>query len=85
MNNEDMMTILKKHKNQKLSPLRSIKLYCKEVCSCGEFLSWKECTFTACPLYRYRFGRGNRSEKSKPISRPQYQANKNDSGGEMKP
>ncbi len=71
MNNKDMLEILKKHSNKRLSPLKSIKLYCKEVCSCGEILSWKECTFTACPLFRYRFAHGNRAKTSKPSSRLQ--------------
>jgi hypothetical protein len=68
MNNNDMQTILNKYAHKRLSPLKSIKIYCREVCSCGEYISWKNCTFTACPLFKYRLGHGNRIKQSKPIS-----------------
>jgi len=62
MNNDDMLKILLKYQNKRLSPLKSIKLYCKEVCSCGELLSWKNCKFDCCPLFKYRFAHGNRAK-----------------------
>ena len=40
----------------KLTPLKAIKVYCKESCCAGEYLSWKECTFVDCPLFVYRMG-----------------------------
>ena len=39
-----------------LSPLRSIKQYCKIDCCCNDMKSWKDCTRKACPLYSYRMG-----------------------------
>lgn len=59
MNNQDMEKIMKKYANKRLSPLRSIKVYCKEMCCAGDIPSWKECSFTSCFLYRYRLGKGN--------------------------
>ena len=67
MNNENMQKIVSKHKEKRFSPLRSIKWYCKEQCCVGDTLSWKNCTFTACFLHKYRLGKGNRvlSEKQR--------------------
>ena len=48
-----------------LSPLKSIKKYCKEQCCCGDTKSWKECTRTECYLYRYRLGIGNKKLNEK--------------------
>ena len=49
-----------------LSPLKSIKKYCKENCCAGDQKNWKECTATKCFLYPYnRIGIGNRKKKEK--------------------
>ena len=55
MNNEIMGKIMQGKK--KLTPIKAIKLYCKGMCCAGDLKSWKECTFTNCALYPYRFGR----------------------------
>lgn len=65
MNNEQLIHFSKKYANRKLSPLRSIKAYCKSQCSAEDQESWKNCTFTACLLFRYRLGLGNRTKKEK--------------------
>jgi hypothetical protein len=36
---------------------RAIKLYCKELCCCGDIKSWKECSITSCFLWNFRLGR----------------------------
>lgn len=36
---------------------RAIKLYCKELCCCGDNESWKNCPITACFLWRFRLGK----------------------------
>lgn len=48
---------------RKLSALQSIKFYCKELCCCGDTLSWKHCTAEKCALHRYRLGLGNKTKK----------------------
>jgi hypothetical protein len=58
MDDLDMEKIVKKHKKS-LSPIKSIKLYCKEMCCAGDMNSWKNCTLTHCSLYRYRLGHRN--------------------------
>ena len=59
MNNEMMENIRKKVGNIKLRPLKAIRLYCKEQCCAGDEKSWKGCTFIACFLHKYRFGKLN--------------------------
>ena len=62
MNNEIMG---KTNKGKRLSPLKSIKAYCKYHCCVNDRESWANCTLTNCFLYRYRLGHGNRTSKSK--------------------
>ncbi len=50
---------------KQLSPLKSIKKYCKEQCCCGDTKSWKFCTIDKCFLYRYRLGLGNKKLNQK--------------------
>ena len=58
MNNSDMKKIMSKYSDKrKLTPMRAIKIYCKEMCCAGDIKSWKECSFTDCPLFRLRSGR----------------------------
>lgn len=64
MNNEDMKKIADKH-SKRLSPLKSIKKYCKLMCCCNDWKSWKYCSFTECFLYKYRLGVGNRGFNKK--------------------
>lgn len=40
----------------RLSPLKSVRLYCKTVCG-GSAKEVRLCTTAECPLYAYRFGR----------------------------
>lgn len=81
--NEQLYEWVKKYKGKHLSPLRSIKIYCKEQCCCGDTKSWKECTFTACILHRYRLGKGTRAKKNslskKQPSRQHFFSKKSDS------
>ena len=49
------------NKNRKLSPLKAIRLYCKNQCSAGDLKSWKNCTFSNCFLFGYRFGKLNQN------------------------
>ena len=72
MNNQDTEKIQRKHSNKRLSPLKSIKAYCKEMCCAGDLSSWKECAFTACFLFQYRLGQGNRSSSQKHNSTTQF-------------
>jgi len=57
MNQEDMKEIRVKHGIKKITPIKSIKFYCKEMCCAGDQKSWKECVFTDCFLFPYRMGR----------------------------
>jgi hypothetical protein len=41
----------------KMTPIKSIKKYCKESCCAGDLKSWKECSVENCPLFRYRLGK----------------------------
>lgn len=40
-----------------LTPIRSIKLYCKYGCCAGDMSSWKYCTNVNCVLHCYRMGK----------------------------
>ena len=42
---------------RKLTPVRAIKLYCKEECNAGDLKNWKECQRRVCPLFSYRLGK----------------------------
>lgn len=44
-------------KEKRLTPLRAIKLKCKEVCCMGDYQSYKNCTIDTCPLWHFRFGK----------------------------
>lgn len=44
------------YKNKKLTRQVAIKVYCKELCSAGDYRSWADCSFIACPLWRFRKG-----------------------------
>lgn len=54
--NSDFEKIMGKCK-RKLTRASAIKLYCKELCSNGDLKSWTDCSFTNCPLWRFRKGR----------------------------
>jgi len=76
MRNNDMEKIRSKHKHR-LTPIRAIKLYCKEMCCAGDQISWKDCTFTSCFLYRYRLGhRDSNLHKLKQQTRIKLSKNK---------
>ena len=57
MNNETMEEIAVKLNPKRLTPVRSIKFYCKEMCCAGDTISWMNCEFKACFLHRYRLGK----------------------------
>ena len=80
MNNEQMYSFSKKYTKKRLSPLKSIKAYCKEMCCCGDTKSWRDCTLTYCFLYRYRMGKGNRALIKKQHSTQQFSALNEPSG-----
>ncbi len=43
--------------SKRLTPIQSIKKYCKELCSSSDLKSWKECNFDKCFLFSYRLGK----------------------------
>jgi hypothetical protein len=49
--------------SKKLTPIQSIKGYCKRECSANDLISWKECPSEKCPLFPYHLGR-------RPITKP---------------
>lgn len=51
--------------NKKLSPLMSIRFYCRKLCSCNDLKNWKYCPATRCVLWNYRMGIGNRTKRKK--------------------
>lgn len=54
--NEDFEKIRRKYP-ARLTRAKAIKLYCKSQCCCDDMESWKNCTITACFLWRYRTGK----------------------------
>jgi len=56
VNENDIEHIRKKYPSR-IPRGRAIKLYCKEVCCCGDILSWKNCKFKACFLWNFRLGK----------------------------
>jgi len=58
--------------SKRLTPLRSIKRYCKEQCCAGDMKSWRECTLgETCPLFPFRFGKLYKtSADPKPAKKP---------------
>lgn len=65
MNNEDMRKIVARYSRGKLTRSQGIKIYCRYICCCNDVKFWKECTFTDCPLYRFRTGREGKSSQTK--------------------
>lgn len=50
---------------KKLTATQSIKQYCRYSCCANDLISWKECSFSKCPLFPYRLGK---RPKIKPFS-----------------
>jgi len=40
-----------------LTPIKSIKQYCKEQCCVNDLTSWKDCSIKQCYLWLYRLGK----------------------------
>jgi hypothetical protein len=51
-----------------LTPVRAIKIYCKESCCAGDLKSWKECSRKVCPLFAYRLGKRPKQDITKQTS-----------------
>jgi len=49
---------------KRLTPLRAIRLYCKQTCCSGDRKSWTDCSLKDCPLYNFRFGKKSLPETS---------------------
>lgn len=56
MNNQIMGIIMKKQK-KRLTPIRAIRFYCKEMCCVSDLQSWKYCSCSNCALFPYRMGK----------------------------
>lgn len=41
---------------KRLTRGKAIKLYCKELCCCGDYQSWANCTQKSCFLWSFRMG-----------------------------
>ncbi len=65
MYDSDMDKIMKKYSGKKITRSKAIKIYCKEMCCAGDQKSWQNCTFTACPLRRFRLGREDQAKNEK--------------------
>ena len=85
MYNSDMERIMRKHKDKHITPVKSIKLYCREMCCAGDMESWKKCTFTNCFLYRYRLGRRDSSLIKKQVATLSLPTKESHSKQEVKP
>lgn len=48
---------LMKNKKGYISPLKSIRKYCIEICSAGNFKAPRYCEIKTCPLFPYRLGK----------------------------
>lgn len=42
---------------KKLTPVQSIKKYCRYSCCSNDLISWKKCPSSDCPLHGYRLGK----------------------------
>jgi hypothetical protein len=47
-----------------MTPLRAIKIKCKEDCCCNDRNSWIDCSIEDCVLFPFRFGK-NPNDKRK--------------------
>jgi len=72
-NQEQMYDFSKKYAGRRLSPLKSIKAYCRDQCCASELESWRNCTFRDCLLWRYRLGLGNKTKGLKQGFKTQIQ------------
>ena len=53
---DDIKKQFGRYKDKKLTRGKAIKLYCKELCSAGDYQSWANCEQVYCPLWRFRKG-----------------------------
>lgn len=56
MSDSDLVKLRKKYPERNPRG-KAIKLYCKEMCCCGDMGSWKECPLKSCFLWNFRFGK----------------------------
>jgi hypothetical protein len=70
---EDIEKLRKKYP-ARLTRGRAIKLYCKELCCCGDIKSWKECSQKDCFLWNFRLGREILTETKTPHKNDSIQA-----------
>lgn len=43
--------------SQQTSPLKAIKMMCRDQCCSNDMDSWKNCTIESCQLHPFRFGK----------------------------
>ena len=56
------------NKGKRLSRAAAIKNYCRYHCCCNDLISWRNCSFFNCFLWRFRLGRellGNKTSFKK--------------------
>ena len=59
--------------SQKTSPMKAIKLFCRDQCCNNDMDSWKNCTITDCQLHPFREGK-NPFRKKREMTDEQRQA-----------
>lgn len=78
MMHEDIRKIMLKYRGKRLTRGQSIKIYCKEICCCGDMKSWVDCTLIHCPLWAFRKGKeivlDNSLQNKKTNEKPQHSA-----------
>jgi len=67
-NNTQLYEFARSFRGRRLSPLKSIWAYCKYQCCCLDTVSWQECTFKDCLLWKYRLGKGNKKPTARKMS-----------------
>ena len=63
------------HPKKKLTPIQSIKFYCKNLCCAGDLKSWKECPAIKCSLYQFRLGKRPKKLPFEHYTRPKSHIN----------
>ena len=63
---------------KKLTPIQSIKFYCRYVCCCNDVVSWRECPVEKCILHKFRLGKRPEKKPFEYYTKPKTEREKHD-------
>lgn len=63
MDYEQIKQVREKYKD--LRPVKALRIYCKEICCCGDRKSYVDCKIDVCPLWEFRMSKKQKEKYEK--------------------